>query len=179
MVQYNSFCSWGWLETLDRGHARLRRGRARATCATRSVRALVKGTDVVCHLAALIAIPYSYQAPRSYLDTNVGGTLNVLEAVRHLGIPRIGAHVDQRGLRHRPHRADHRGPPAAGPVARTRRRRSAADKLAESYHLSFDLPVVTLRPFNTYGPRQSARAVIPTVIVADRRRARGRSRSGR
>ena len=106
----------------------------------------------------------------SYLDTNAGGTLNVLEAARALGHPAGRAHLHQRGLRHRPHRADHRGPPAPGPVALLGVEGRPRDKLAESYHLSFDLPVVTLRPFNTFGPRQSARAVIPTVIVADRRR---------
>lgn len=121
------------------------------------------GAEMVCHLAALIAIPYSYQAPRSYLDTNAGGTLNVLEAARSLGTPRLvctstsevyGSALVVPITEEHPLQAQ--SPYSASKIA--------ADKLAESYHLSFGLPVTTLRPFNTYGPRQSARAVIPTVI---------------
>jgi UDP-glucose 4-epimerase len=163
MVQYNSFGSWGWLEALDRevlasidvvpGDVRDRN----------SVMTLMSGADMICHLAALIAIPYSYQAPLSYLETNAGGTLNVLEAGRALGTSRIVCTSTSEvygSARSVPISEDHplqaQSPYSASKIA--------ADKLAESYHLSFDLPVVTLRPFNTYGPRQSARAVIPTVI---------------
>ncbi|MGO9029145.1 MAG: GDP-mannose 4,6-dehydratase [Acidimicrobiales bacterium] len=163
MVQYNSFGSWGWLDTLDAdtldaievipGDVRDRN----------SVLTLMTGADMVCHLAALIAIPYSYQAPWSYLETNAGGTLNVLEAARTLGTSRVVCTSTSEvygSARIVPIAEDHplqaQSPYSASKVA--------ADKLAESYHLSFDLPVITLRPFNTYGPRQSARAVIPTVI---------------
>jgi UDP-glucose 4-epimerase len=124
----------------------------------------MSGADMVCHLAALIAIPYSYQAPGSYLDTNAGGTLNVLEAGRTLGTSRIVCTSTSEvygTARVVPITEEHplqaQSPYSASKIA--------ADKLAESYHLSFDLPVVTLRPFNTYGPRQSMRAVIPTVIA--------------
>ncbi|HEY4946851.1 MAG TPA: GDP-mannose 4,6-dehydratase, partial [Acidimicrobiales bacterium] len=160
MVQYNSFGSWGWLETLD----------AKTMAAIEvvpgdvrdrdSVLALMAGADMVCHLAALIAIPYSYQAPWSYLETNAGGTLNVLEAGRALGTSRIVCTSTSEvygSAQVVPITEDHplqaQSPYSASKIA--------ADKLAESYHLSFDLPIITLRPFNTYGPRQSARAVIP------------------
>ena len=164
MVEYNSFGSWGWLDSLGRevmasvdvvlGDVRDRD----------SVVSFMEGADVVCHLAALIAIPYSYQAPTSYLATNAGGTLNVLEAARVLHTPRI-VHTSTSEVygtarcvpipESHPLRAQ--SPYAASKIA--------ADKFAESYHLSFEVPVVTIRPFNTYGPRQSTRAVIPTVIA--------------
>jgi NAD dependent epimerase/dehydratase len=164
MVQYNSLGSWGWLETIDPealASVEVVPGDVRDRD---SVLSLMTGVDMVCHLAALIAIPYSYQAPWSYLETNAGGTLNVLEAGRRLGTSRIvctstsevygsalTVPMDER------HPLQAQSPYSASKVA--------ADKLAESYHLSFGLPVVTLRPFNTYGPRQSARAVIPTVVA--------------
>ena len=124
---------------------------------------LVEGAEAVYHLAALIAIPYSYQAPHSYVDTNVTGTLNVLEAVRKLGIPRL-VHTstsETYGTAQTvPITEDHpintQSPYAAS--------KAGGDRLADSYHASFGTPVVTLRPFNTFGPRQSMRAVIPTVI---------------
>jgi NAD dependent epimerase/dehydratase len=124
---------------------------------------LVEGCDVVFHLGALIAIPYSYLAPRSYVQTNVGGTLNVLEAVRACKTPRL-IHTSTSEVygsaRYVP--IDEAHPlQAQSPYAATK---IAADKLVESYVRSFELPAVTLRPFNTFGPRQSARAVIPTVI---------------
>jgi len=163
MAQYNSFSSWGWLETLDPevlDAVEIVMGDVRdAGSATE----LMRGARVVYHLAALIAIPYSYHAPRSYLDTNAGGTLNVLEAARTLGTPRI-VHTST---------SEVYGTAETVPIAETHPLQTqspyaasklAADKLAESYHLSFGLPVVTLRPFNTFGPRQSARAVIPTII---------------
>jgi NAD dependent epimerase/dehydratase len=163
MVQYNSFASWGWLDTIDKdvlSGIEVILGDVRDA---RSVMDLTRGVDTICHLAALIAIPYSYQAPDSYLSTNAGGTLNVLEAVRAHGTGRlihtstsevygtaITVPIDES------HPLQAQSPYAASKIA--------ADKFAESYHLSFGLPVTTLRPFNTYGPRQSARAVIPTVI---------------
>jgi NAD dependent epimerase/dehydratase len=163
MAQYNSFGSWGWLDTLPphvMANVEVVLGDVRDPA---SVLGLMRGAEVVYHLAALIAIPYSYQAPHSYLETNAGGTLNVLEAARTLGTPRV-VHTSTSEVygtaRSVPISEDHplqaQSPYAASKVA--------ADKLAESYHLSFELPVVTLRPFNTYGPRQSARAVISTVI---------------
>ncbi|MEV4443478.1 SDR family NAD(P)-dependent oxidoreductase [Streptomyces sp. NPDC049577] len=163
MVQYNSFSSFGWLETLpaevmDRVEVVL--GDVRDPG---SVQGLVTGAETVYHLAALIAIPYSYRAPHSYVETNVTGTLNVLEAVRHLGIPRL-VHTstsETYGTAQTvPITEDHpintQSPYAAS--------KAGGDRLADSYHASFGLPVVTLRPFNTFGPRQSMRAVIPTVI---------------
>lgn len=163
MVQYNAFNSWGWLESLRPdvlSSVEVQLGDIRDIA---SVRDLAVGVDVIYHLAALIAIPYSYRLPRSYVETNILGTLNVLEIARELGTSRV-VHTSTSEVygtaRHVPIDEDH---PLQGqsPYAATK---IGADKLAESYHLSFDLPVVTLRPFNTYGPRQSARAVIPTVI---------------
>ncbi|MCB5167644.1 GDP-mannose 4,6-dehydratase [Streptomyces bambusae] len=163
MVQYNSFSSYGWLETLapdvlDQVDIVL--GDVRDPG---SVRTLLDGADCAYHLAALIAIPYSYQAPHSYVDTNVTGTLNVLEAVRALGTPRL-VHTStsetygtaQTVPISEDHPINTQSPYAAS--------KAGGDRLADSYHASFGTPVVTLRPFNTYGPRQSMRAVIPTVI---------------
>lgn len=129
-----------------------------------STTGVVSGCDAVIHLAALIGIPYSYVAPGSYVSTNVIGTLNVLEACRQAGIRRVVVAstsevygtaqyipIDEK------HPLQAQSPYSASKIA--------ADKLAESYFRSFDLPVVTLRPFNTYGPRQSARAVIPTILT--------------
>ena len=163
MVQYNSFSSWGWLETLDvevLANVEVVLGDVRDRG---SVMDFTTDVDAICHLAALIAIPYSYRAPESYLATNAGGTLNILEAARSHETPRLihtstsevygtaqSVPIDET------HRLQAQSPYAASKIA--------ADKLAESYHLSFELPVVTIRPFNTYGPRQSARAVIPTLI---------------
>ncbi len=163
MVLYNSFGSWGWLDSLDRevlDQVDVVLGDVRDPASAREV---VDGADVVFHLAALIAIPYSYRAPRSYLDTNALGTLNVLEAVRACGTPRM-VHTSTSEVygtaRQVPisetHPLQAQSPYAASKVA--------ADKLVESYHLSFAVPAVTLCPFNTFGPRQSARAVIPTVV---------------
>ncbi|MDA5145901.1 SDR family NAD(P)-dependent oxidoreductase [Streptomyces sp. AD681] len=163
MVQYNSFASWGWLDRLDAelmSQVEICPGDVRDPA---SVLELVERVSVVYHLAALIAIPYSYQAPRSYVDTNVMGTLNVLEAVRAAGTPRL-VHTSTSetygSARTVPIREDH-PLQAQSPYAATK---VAADKLVESYHLSYGVPAVTLRPFNTFGPRQSARAVIPTII---------------
>jgi dTDP-glucose 4,6-dehydratase len=128
------------------------------------VRRLVLGCDAVCHLAALIGIPYSYNAPRSYVETNIVGTLNILEACRDVGTSRVVvtstsevygtaqyAPIDES------HPLQGQSPYSASKIG--------ADKLAESFFTSFDLPVVILRPFNTFGPRQSARAIIPTVMI--------------
>jgi NDP-hexose 4,6-dehydratase len=164
MVQYNSFSSWGWLEALDQGvldQVEIVLGDIRDPG---SVSGLMRDAHTVYHLAALIAIPYSYEAPRSYLETNAGGTLNVLEAARALATERI-VHTSTSevyGTARSVPIAESHWLQAQSPYAASK---VAADKLAESYHLSFDLPVVTLRPFNTYGPRQSARAVIPTIIA--------------
>ncbi|QKV91053.1 GDP-mannose 4,6-dehydratase [Streptomyces sp. NA02950] len=163
MVQYNSFSSFGWLETLPNevmANVEVVLGDVRDPG---SVNGLLRGTEAVYHLAALIAIPYSYRAPHSYVETNVTGTLNVLEAVRHLEIPRL-VHTSTSETygtaRTVPITEDHpvntRSPYAAS--------KAGGDRLADSYHASFGTPVVTLRPFNTFGPRQSMRAVIPTVI---------------
>jgi len=131
---------------------------------TRCMRNLVKGAYAVFHLAALIGIPYSYAAPESYVDTNVRGTLNVLEACREAGVGRI-LHTSTSEVygssRYVP--MDERHPlQAQSPYAATK---IAGDKLAESYALSYNLPVTTVRPFNAYGPRQSLRAIVPTVLA--------------
>jgi len=124
----------------------------------------VRGCECVFHLAALIGIPYSYVAPRSYVATNVSGTLNVLDVVRRLRIPRLvhtsTSEVYGTAVRvpiDEDHPLQGQSPYSASKIA--------ADKLAESYYRSFDVPVATIRPFNTYGPRQSARAVIPAIIT--------------
>jgi len=163
MVQYNSFGYRGWLDALGpdvRAEVDVVSGDVRDPG---SVLGFLDGAETVYHLAALIAIPYSYRAPHSYLETNAGGTLNVLEAARRLETPRL-VHTSTSETygtaRSVPIGEDHplqaQSPYSASKIA--------ADKLVESYHLSFGLPVVTLRPFNTFGPRQSARAVIPTII---------------
>jgi NAD dependent epimerase/dehydratase len=164
MAQYNAFGSYGWLDDLSedaRVSVEVRLGDVRDLA---SVRDLAEGADVLYHLAALIAIPYSYRVPRSYVETNALGTLNVLEAARQLGTPRV-VHTSTSEVygtaRTVPITEDHplqgQSPYAASKIA--------ADKLAESFHLSYGSPVVVLRPFNTYGPRQSARAIIPTIIT--------------
>ncbi|GIH24431.1 UDP-glucose 4-epimerase [Acrocarpospora phusangensis] len=163
MAQYNSFGSWGWLDTLDPAvldSVEVVPGDVRDPG---SVRQLVAGADVVYHLAALIAIPYSYAAPRSYVETNVLGTLNVLEAVKDAGIGRL-VHTstsETYGTALSVPISEEHPLQAQSPYAASK---AGADKLVKSYHLSFGLPAVTLRPFNTFGPRQSARAVIPTII---------------
>jgi dTDP-glucose 4,6-dehydratase len=162
LVHYNALGLWGWLD-----HSPLK-GRmeviAGDICDRDSVAAAVAGAEVVFHLAALIAIPYSYAAPASYLRTNAEGALNVLGAARTLGGVKV-VHTSTSEVygsaQKTPIGEDHplvgQSPYAASKIA--------ADKLAESFHLSFGLPVVTVRPFNTFGPRQSARAIIPTIIT--------------
>ena len=163
-VQYNSFNSWGWLDKCDpsiSGQFEVVSGDIRDPYGIKNA---IKGCDAVAHLAALIAIPFSYNSPDSYVDTNIKGTLNVLQASRELGISRI-IHTSTSEVygtaRFVPITEEH---PLQGqsPYSATK---IAADQLAFSFFNSFELPVVTLRPFNTYGPRQSARAVIPTIIT--------------
>lgn len=161
---YNSNGSLGWLDGLlpeQRECLDIRLGDIRDRGFVRSA---AEGADVVLHLAALIAIPYSYQAPASFVETNVTGTLNVLEAVREAGVARM-VHTST---------SEVYGTPAVLPITEDHPLRGqspysatkiAADKLCEAYAMSFEVPVVILRPFNTFGPRQSARAVIPTILT--------------
>ncbi len=161
---YNSFNSWGWL---DHYAAAMPKNLKIVLGDVRDpffVDGLVAGHQTVFHLAALIAIPYSYVAPKSYIDTNVSGTVNVLEACRKHGVERL-VHTSTSEVygtaRFAPITEDHplqgQSPYSASKIG--------ADKMVEAYHASFALPAVTFRPFNTYGPRQSARAVIPTIIT--------------
>lgn len=161
---YNSFNSWGWLDKCAqdvKGHFEVFTGDIRDP---HGVKTAMKDCDAVLHLAALIAIPFSYHSPDAYVDTNVKGTLNVLQAARELGVSRI-IHTSTSEVygtaRFVPITEEH---PLQGqsPYSATK---IAADQLAYSFYTSFDLPVVTVRPFNTYGPRQSARAVIPNIIT--------------
>jgi NAD dependent epimerase/dehydratase len=163
LALYNSLGSYGWLDSLPADvmdNVEVVLGDIRDPGL---VDRFVEGASTVYHLAALIAIPYSYVAPRSYIDTNVTGTLNVLEAARRHGTARV-VHTstsETYGTARTVPISESHPLQTQSPYAASK---LAADKLAESYHLSFDLPVVTLRPFNTFGPRQSARAVISTVI---------------
>jgi NAD dependent epimerase/dehydratase len=163
MIRYGSASNWGNLEFV----ADEIKGQFRVVAGTVDdgdfVFHSMQGMDVVCHLAALIAIPYSYVAPRSYVRTNVEGTLNVLEAARRLSIPRV-VHTSTSEVYgtaitvpiDETHPLQGQSPYSASKIG--------ADKIAESYYRSFDTGVVTLRPFNTFGPRQSARAFLPTII---------------
>lgn len=163
-VYYNSFNSWGWL---DESPLEIRKAIdvfAGDIRDPHGVRAAMQGCDVVLHLAALIAIPYSYHSPDTYVDTNVKGTLNVVQAARDLGVERV-VHTSTSEVygtaRFVPITEEHplqgQSPYSASKIG--------ADQLAQSFFLSFSTPVSTIRPFNTYGPRQSARAVIPTIIT--------------
>lgn len=163
-VMYNSFNSWGWLDDCApdvRGHFEVFAGDVRDP---NGVMTAMRGCGAAAHLAALIAIPYSYHSPDSYVDTNIKGTLNILQAARNLGVGRV-VHTSTSEVygtaRFVPITEEH---PLQGqsPYAATK---ISADQLALSFHLSFDTPVTVLRPFNTFGPRQSARAVIPTIIT--------------
>ena len=164
MVQYNSFNNWGWIDTFDKAikdKLEIFLGDVRDP---NGVRTAMDGVDAVFHLAALIAIPYSYHSPDMYVDTNIKGTLNILQASRDLGTKRIlvtstsevygtaqYVPIDEK------HPYQGQSPYSATKIG--------ADRLAESFYRSFNLPVTIVRPFNTYGPRQSARAVIPTIIT--------------
>lgn len=162
-VFYNSFNSYGWLDTLPseiKVSFDIFAGDVRDPY---GVKKAMKDCDIVMHLAALIAIPYSYHSPATYVDTNVTGTLNVLQAARELNLEKV-VHTSTSEVygtaRFVPITEDH---PLQGqsPYSATK---IAADQLAMSFHASFDVPVALIRPFNTYGPRQSARAIIPTII---------------
>ena len=163
-VLYNSFNSWGWLDKCSedvKGQFDVFAGDIRDP---NGVRTAMKGCDRVLHLAALIAIPYSYHSPDTYVDTNIKGTLNVLQAARDLEVQQL-IHTSTSEVygtaKFVPISEEHplqgQSPYSASKIA--------ADQLAYSYFTSFDLPVKIIRPFNTYGPRQSARAVIPTIIT--------------
>jgi NAD dependent epimerase/dehydratase len=163
-VLYNSFNTWGWLDHCSsdvKGKFEVFAGDIRDP---HGVKVAMEGCEAVLHLAALIAIPFSYHSPDSYVDTNIKGTLNVLQAARDLGVSRV-IHTSTSEVygtaRFVPITEEH---PLQGqsPYAATK---IAADQLAYSFFASFGLPVVIVRPFNTYGPRQSARAVIPTIIT--------------
>lgn len=163
-VQYNSFNSWGWLDSCEdsvKQQLQIFSGDIRDPS---GVKEAVKGCDAVLHLAALIAIPYSYHSPHTYVETNVLGTLNVLEAARNHGVYKI-VHTST---------SEVYGTAQFVPITESHRilgqspysaTKIAADALAYSFFASFNTPVTILRPFNTYGPRQSARAVIPTIIA--------------
>jgi NAD dependent epimerase/dehydratase len=163
LAQYNSFNSWGWIDTFDK---KVKDSIKVVTGDIREydgMKRIIKGQEVVLHLAALIAIPYSYLSPMAYVRTNVEGTTNVLEACREYDVEKI-VHtstsetygtalyvpIDEK------HPMQGQSPYSASKIG--------ADMMAESYYKSFNMPIATLRPFNTYGPRQSARAVIPTII---------------
>lgn len=162
-VYYNSFNNWGWLDTLPKeklSQIEIFTGDIRDP---NGVRTAMKDVDMVFHLAALIAIPFSYHSPDSYVDTNIKGTLNVLQAARDLETSRVlvtstsevygtaqYVPIDEK------HPFQGQSPYSATKIG--------ADRLAESFYRSFEMPISIVRPFNTYGPRQSARAVIPTII---------------
>jgi len=161
LALYNSFNNWGWLEQIPSlADVEVVSGDVRDPHLCRQI---TKGMDVVFHLAALIAIPYSYQAPESYLDTNIRGTLNMCQAALDNGCERI-VHTSTSEVYgtaqyvpiNEAHPLQPQSPYSASKIA--------SDAMAMSYFNSFDLPLVTARPFNTYGPRQSARAFIPTII---------------
>lgn len=163
-VQYNSFNNWGWLDTLPKeikNEIEVFSGDVRDP---NGVREATKGVDIVFHLAALIAIPFSYHSPDTYVDTNIKGTLNILQAARDLETTRVlitstsevygtaqYVPIDEK------HPFQGQSPYSATKIG--------ADRLAESFYRSFNMPITIVRPFNTYGPRQSARAVIPTIIT--------------
>ena len=162
--QYNSFGTWGWVDTFSKEEKDALNVFMGDIRDPNGVRVAMKGQDTVFHLAALIAIPFSYHSPDSYVDTNIKGTLNVLQAARDLDTRRLlvtstsevygtaqYVPIDEK------HPYQGQSPYSATKIG--------ADRLAESFYRSFNLPVTIVRPFNTYGPRQSARAVIPTIIT--------------
>ena len=162
LAQYNSFNNWGWLEDIaPRDGLEIVCGDVRDPDFCRE---LCRGIDTVYHLAALIAIPYSYVAPDSYVDTNIKGTLNMCQAARDAACSRIVVTSTSEvygTARYVPIDEKHPRQPQS-PYSATK---IGADAIAQSFYNAFDLPVVTARPFNTYGPRQSARAIIPTIIT--------------
>ncbi len=161
---YNSFNTWGWLDTLPASIMDLVEVFTGDIRDPNGVREAVKGCAAVFHLAALIAIPFSYYSPDSYVDTNIKGTLNVLQAARDFGTGRVLITSTSEVYGTARYVPIDEGHPYQGqsPYSATK---IGADRLAESFYRSFSLPVTIVRPFNTYGPRQSARAVIPTVIT--------------
>ena len=163
-VHYNSLGTWGWIDTFPKELKDSIEVFAGDIRDPHGVREAMKGCEAVFHLAALIAIPFSYHSPDSYVDTNVKGTLNVLQAARDLGGIRVLVTSTSEvygTAKYVPIDENH---PFQGqsPYSATK---IGADRLAESFYRSFDLPVTLVRPFNTFGPRQSARAVIPTIIT--------------
>lgn len=163
-VNYNSFNTWGWLDTVSKeimNEVEIFAGDVRDP---NGVRNAVKGMEQVFHLAALIAIPFSYHSPDAYVDTNIKGTLNILQASRDLDVSKILVTSTSEvygSAQYVP--IDEKHPfQGQSPYSATK---IGADRLAESFYRSFNLPVTIVRPFNTYGPRQSARAVIPTIIT--------------
>ncbi len=163
-VCYNSFGTWGWLDSLApeiKNNIEVVMGDIRDP---HGVKAAMRGCDIVLHLAALIGIPYSYHSPDTYIDTNVKGTLNIVQAARELGVSKV-VHTSTSEVygtaRYVPIDENHplqgQSPYSASKIG--------ADQIAMSFHTSFDVPVSIIRPFNTFGPRQSARAFIPTVIT--------------
>lgn len=163
-VHYNSMNNWGWLDTFDDNFMKSIEVFTGDVRDPNGVRVAMKGCDAVIHMAALIAIPYSYHSPDSYVDTNVKGTLNILQAARDLMIKRILVTSTSEvygTAKYVP--IDEKHPyQGQSPYSATK---IGADRLAESFYRSFDLPVTVVRPFNTFGPRQSARAIIPTIIT--------------
>ncbi|NMA84148.1 MAG: SDR family NAD(P)-dependent oxidoreductase [Epulopiscium sp.] len=161
---YNSFNSWGWLDTLSKEIMKEIEVFTGDVRDPNGVREAMKGMDEVFHLAALIAIPFSYHSPDTYVDTNIKGTLNVLQAARDLDTSRllITSTSEVYGTaQYVP--IDEKHPyQGQSPYSATK---IGADRLAESFYRSFNMPITIVRPFNTYGPRQSARAVIPTIIT--------------
>jgi NAD dependent epimerase/dehydratase len=164
LVQYNSFNSWGWLDSLDSVTLTAIDVFPGDVRDPDQMREALAGIQAVFHLAALISIPFSYQAPASFVDTNVKGTLNVLQAAREAKTERVlvtsTSEVYGTAIRvpmDESHPFQAQSPYSASKIA--------ADRLAESFYRSYDLPVTIVRPFNTYGPRQSSRAIIPTLIT--------------
>lgn len=163
-VYYNSFNNWGWLDTLPKHimeNVEVFQGDIRDP---NGVEDAIKGVEAVFHLAALIAIPFSYHSPDTYVDTNIKGTLNVLQAARKLETKRVLVTSTSEVYGTAQYIPIDEKHPFQGqsPYSATK---IGADRLAESFYRSFQLPVTIVRPFNTYGPRQSARAVIPTIIT--------------
>lgn len=162
-VNYNSFNSWGWLDTLPQKNLASLKVLSGDVRDPNGVRSAMKDIDIVFHLAALIAIPFSYHSPDSYIDTNVKGTLNVVQAARDLPVERVLVTSTSEvygTAQYVPIDENHPRQPQS-PYSASK---IGADCIAESFYRSFGLPVTIVRPFNTYGPRQSARAVIPTII---------------
>ena len=161
---YNSFNTWGWLDTLPEEILKEIEVFTGDIRDPNGVRESMKGIDEVHHLAALIAIPFSYHSPDSYVDTNIKGTLNVLQAARDLDTKRILVTSTSEVYGTAQYVPIDENHPFQGqsPYSATK---IGADRIAESFHKSFEMPITIVRPFNTYGPRQSARAVIPTIIT--------------